>query len=364
MFGSSSHTLARGNRCIGNNGAGIALIGDLASQGKKWRAYHWVVEDNQLSENRWGVYAKHADWVSLAGNRFDQNSVKEVFIDEDVTYLSQSNDSLANEPLVPQIRILGPTSVPVGSRATWIAEPLDASSRPAKLDFVWDFGNGERYTGSQVTRLVDRTGFQRVGVNGSNGKRTEVAWLNYYAVAEVREIGTDGMTDQWYVEDFDERKRSQQQTSVAAFSNETQDKLIGTSALQIVINPYRGFRAALTYPKTEQLRVSLQGKTKLSFWLKAINEDITGWQGGPFLTLFGESGQAYHLEPRANRDLMRESPNSESREGWRLWEVPLRGDDVWQSIGELPKELQRLSLAFDSWGAPTLRFWLDGLAIE
>ena len=78
MFGSSSHTLARGNVCMENNGAGIALIGDLASQGAKWRAYHWVLENNQLKGNRWGIYAKHADWVAMGGNRFEDNEVQDI----------------------------------------------------------------------------------------------------------------------------------------------------------------------------------------------------------------------------------------------------------------------------------------------
>jgi parallel beta-helix repeat protein len=40
MFGPSSHTLLRANVCEGNNGAGIAAIGDLDSKGKKWNAFH------------------------------------------------------------------------------------------------------------------------------------------------------------------------------------------------------------------------------------------------------------------------------------------------------------------------------------
>ena len=61
---------------------------------------------------------------------------------------------------------------------------------------------------------------------------------------------------------------------------------------------------------------------------------------------------------------MRESTYSESREGWRLWEIPLNENESWEGVGELPTRVDRLSLAFDSWGAPTLRFWLDGLALE
>ena len=78
MFGPSSHTLARDNVCEGNNGAGIALVGDLGSKGKKWRAYHWVIERNVLSNNRWGVYAQYADWITIAGNVFRDKAIGDV----------------------------------------------------------------------------------------------------------------------------------------------------------------------------------------------------------------------------------------------------------------------------------------------
>ena len=130
------------------------------------------------------------------------------------------------------------------------------------------------------------------------------------------------------------------------------------------IEPYAGFRVALTYPKSRDASWSLDGKTKLSFWLKSINADVTGWQGGPFIVLQGKDDERCYLEPMPGRDLMREVDYSEAREGWRLFEIPLQGDDRWQRDGDLPLRAQAVSLAFDSWGAPPLRLWIDGLAIE
>ena len=74
MFGPSSHTIARKNVCQGNHGAGIALVGDLDSAGRKWKAFHWIIEQNRLIDNRWGVYMKHADWIDVAANVFKGNS--------------------------------------------------------------------------------------------------------------------------------------------------------------------------------------------------------------------------------------------------------------------------------------------------
>ena len=61
---------------------------------------------------------------------------------------------------------------------------------------------------------------------------------------------------------------------------------------------------------------------------------------------------------------MHELENNEGRDGWRRMEIPLQGNDRWQTEGKVPTEVQAVSLAFDSWGAPTLRIWIDGLAFE
>lgn len=370
MFGSSSHTIARGNVCVGNNGAGIALIGDLASKGAKWRAYHWIIEENQLRDNRWGIYAKHADWIALTGNLFANNTIQNTLMDGDVTRLAESTESLTGSPLLASIQIAGPTAIRLGESAVWKAAPADVDlgknesiSVAPKLSYTWDLGDGAFRNGHELRHTFERVGFHRLGLNVTDGKRSEIAWQNVYVISNTSEIGTEGDASEWHVQDFDDRKLSSQQTSRAEFEIDTTERLCGKSSVRVVVRPYRGFRVALT-TGSESLKQSLQGKSKLTFWLKAINEDSTGWQGGPFVTLVDQVGKPYYLEPAKGRDLMRESANSESREGWRLFEIPLTGDDVWQVDGTMPNAVNKISLAFDSWGAPTLRFWIDGLAFE
>ena len=363
MFGPSSHTVCRGNICRENNGAGIALIGDLDSQGKKWRAYHWIIEQNTLGENRWGIYAKHADWVTLAGNRFDGNSVKDVQLDGGVTRWEENSQAIAETVQPPLAKLTGPMSVKLGERAQWDASSSrDPNSRELKL--TWDVGNGRFLVGPKLEHTFDRVGFHRVGLNASNGWRTEMSWRDVYVVRDVTEIGTEGAAANWSIEDFHDRTRSNEQVSRVKFADDTTDKLVGKSALSVVIAPYAGFRAALTFPKTRDANWPLAGKTKLVFWLKATNEDVTGWQGGPFIRLDGEAGQQCHIEPNPGLDHMRNAEHNEARDGWRLFEIPLRGNDQWQTDGEIPAKIRALALAFDSWGAPTLRFTIDGLAFE
>lgn len=362
MFGPSSHTLARGNVCEGNNGAGIALIGDLGSKGRKWRAYHWVAEANVLRSNRWGIYAKHADWITLTGNQYVGNTVKDVLLDGDVLRVSESDKPIQKADKPFAVKVDGPQSVRVGTKANWRVKLSGGGEY--QPNYAWDVGDGQLRTGSKLEHTFDRVGFQRIGVNVSADESTEVGWRNVYVVRDVMEIGTESDLSNWSIEDFHDRTRSNQQTSRAAFEADETDFLVGKSSLRVLIRPYAGFRAALTYPKSRDAKWSTAAKTKLVFWLKAINEDVTGWQGGPFIALHGADGQLCRIEPKAGLDLMRQLDHNEAREGWRLMELPLAGNEQWQVDGEVPKTVQAVSLAFDSWGAPTLRLWIDGLALE
>src|SRR6185436_12600503 len=89
MFGPSSHTVLRGNKCEGNNGAGIAGIGDQESKGKKWKAYHWIIEQNKLIKNRWGIFLEHADFIDIAANKFDDNIREDIHEGANVTRLEK-----------------------------------------------------------------------------------------------------------------------------------------------------------------------------------------------------------------------------------------------------------------------------------
>ena len=44
--------------------------------------------------------------------------------------------------------------------------------------------------------------------------------------------------------------------------------------------------------------------------------------------------------------------------------MPLAGNDKWKREGEVPATLNYLTIGFDSWGAPPLDIWLDGMSIR
>ena len=101
---------------------------------------HWIIEQNELAENRWGLYAKHADWITVFGNQYRDNSVKDVLLDGDVErFVEQSGEN--PESIQPPIaKLTGSASVKVGTAAAWDAS---SSSDPARLElqYSWDVGD-------------------------------------------------------------------------------------------------------------------------------------------------------------------------------------------------------------------------------
>lgn len=181
MFASSSHTLVRGNVCVGNNGAGIALIGDLESQGRRWKAFHWIIEQNRLEGNRWGIYVQHADWIDMAGNVFKGNAEGDVYQAGNVT-------NLVEHPLQegvkgpPQAALEGPSAIKAGEKAVFDAS---GSRDPAgrALAFRWDLGDGTVAQEARVEHVFRQPGLYRVGLTVNNGVFSDLAWRDLHVVA-------------------------------------------------------------------------------------------------------------------------------------------------------------------------------------
>ena len=70
--GFSTHTICRGNKCIGNNGGGLCMFVDPAPT-PAYKTHHWVLENNIVRDNRWGIYVECADWIDMTGNVVENN---------------------------------------------------------------------------------------------------------------------------------------------------------------------------------------------------------------------------------------------------------------------------------------------------
>ncbi len=352
MFGSSSHIVARGNRCHGNNGAGIALIGDIDSQGQKWKAYHWILERNELKENRWGIYAQYADWLTIHLNDFDQNTVEDLHLADGVTrsHIKPLNSGTAlSVRQVPRVSLVGPDAVRTGEVVRFDCQ-LSAGE---PTEYEWDLGDGTTAKTQSIEHRYEKAGFYRVGVNANFPAGTELAYRDLVVVAEQPEIAADPL--QWSFEPAD--------NLMCNFVLDSNNFVAGADSVKVTIAPYHGSIARLLVPKSRKAGWSLQSKTSIGFWLKAINPNMPGWQSNnPEIVLYESSGKKLRLTPK--RDLFSEPGYSEAREGWRYIKIPLAANEQWEREGDELSMVDFITIGVDSWDSQPLQIWIDGLVIE
>ena len=359
MFGPSSHTLLRGNVCRGNHGAGIAAIGDLSSEGRDWKAFHWVVDDNLLEDNRWGIYLHHADMLDLAGNRFAGNALADVFDAGNVSGLithragqggGESRLGLSGQP--PRAVLAGPERVRVGDTAIFdAAESFSPSGEP--LQFRWQLDGHSAGSAVRLERVLAQPGFHRLALTVSDTAHSDLAWRDLYVVDSSAELGTEGVAAGW---------RSEDPSSKVVFTIDDTQRLVGASALRAVADPYSGGRMTLVYdlpgPATP-----IDGRESVVVWIRARNPHVPSWQGvNPIITLRDAAGRECALSPA--RDLLGSPSAPEAREGWLRIEAPLAGGDGWTRSGESIDSVTAIGFGFDSWGAPPLDIRLDGLHLQ
>ncbi|RIK75307.1 MAG: hypothetical protein DCC68_21370 [Planctomycetota bacterium] len=354
MFGPSSHTICRENKCVGNNGAGIAAIGDLDQNGPKWKAFHWILERNELADNRWGVYVKNADWLNVAANKARNNAFGAIFTDGGVTNLINAREKQDDGREPPKAVLVGPHAAKTGEK---VALDASGSTDPAghKLDYRWDLGDGTIADAAKVEHVFAKPGFYRVGLTVHNGVVSDLAWRDFYVVEPLAEIATEGEAAKWSWVDA---------SSTAKFRDDDRTFIAGKSALAALVEPYGGGRVSLLYPAEKNAGIKLDGKSRLVFWLKAINENLPAWQDvNPVVTLYESEDRYIRLAPK--KDLLSNPPYIEAREGWTYFAPPLAGDDTWhrEAKGEV-RTVNYLTIGVDSWGAPPLRIWIDGLGLK
>lgn len=351
MFGPSSHTVVRDNRCIGNFGAGIALIGDQESKGAKWRAYHWIIQQNYLARNRWGIFMQYADWIDIAANQFVDNQVDDIHDAGNVTRITVRPDRPGvTRPPVAQLD--GPATGTVGTPIRWDAS---GSRDPAQLPLTyrWDLGDGASSDQARVEHVYDKPGFYRLGLTVTNGLLSDLAWRDVYITQDLPELGTEGQVDGWSWID---------PTSTCRFAADRQVFLCGAESLRVAVQPYGGGRVTVVY-RVPGEPVPLAECQRLAFWIKTRNEGVPAWQNkNPIVTLVDPQNRQLMLTPEG--DFLSHPAYNEAREGWTYFQVPLAGDSQWKRSGTNIHEVQEIRLGFDSWGAPPLVIWLDGLTIK
>jgi parallel beta-helix repeat protein len=350
MFGTSSHTIVRRNVCEGNNGAGIAAIGDLDTKGEKWRAFHWIIEQNTLRDNVWAIYLQHAEMIDLAANEFEGNSASDIEQVENVRDLVV-REGVADAVAPPRAKMDGPDVVRVGDEARFDAS---GSSDPAgrALEYRWHVAGGGAGTTPSVRYAFTAPGFYRVALTVNNGALSDLAWRHVYAVEAVDELATGDSADAWSWSD---------PQSQVKFAADADVRLVGNDSVRATVNPYSGGRVTLKFRLPEARVVS--DFAELSFWLAKRNENTPSWQNAnPLVGLFDAAGQVMEFTPTS--DLLNSPRHNEARDGWTYFAIPLAGNEEWTRSGVAVAEVVELQLGFDSWGGEPFAVWIDGLTLR
>ncbi len=357
VSGSSSHTFLDGNYCHDNAGGGIVFRGDVAKP-PRFKAYHWVIQRNRLENNRFGIWGRRGDWIFLAQNRFSGN--KEDIHFREVTNVVRLKAAKSADPACrcPLVKLNGPSFAHVGEKVTFdAAGSVDPSGR--SLSFFWDLG-GRRAEGPRVQRIFTKPGFYRIGLTVSNGSLAGLAFRNFLALERIeKELGTEGGCNQWgYELQGDAGGRGK-----ILFAND-REALFGRWSLRWRPDPYPGMYATAIYPKGRNAKWDLTHFKKVSFYLRARNPNIPGFQEpGPVLILYGEKWQV-RLQPSGGRNFLVTLPYSETRFWWQRVEIPLSGSATWErKVSGEPdlSNVKALGISLDSWGGEPFTVWLDGL---
>jgi parallel beta-helix repeat protein len=356
--GPSSHTLIEGNDLHDNNGAGLAFRGDSDSQGRNWRTEHWIVQQNRIANNHFGIWGRWGEAILLAGNVFTNNSQGN-YLTNTAELMELSSDS--GHQVAPLAEIRGPEVAEAGKLGRFDAsDSRDPEGRP--LRFQW-YLEGATREGSVWERTFNEPGFYRLSLTVDNGSRAGLAWRDLLVVEPVaREIGTENEAARWgyELEGNDDGKAQ------VHFADDASG-IIGTRSLRFTPVPYPGAYATAIYPATRDAGWNFSNRKQIRFWIKARNPNLPGWQNaGPVVRLLGRTGQI-EFKPIKDGNLLNDPPYSEARWLWMPVRIPLSGNATWQrtETGSVSLEqIEALSLSFDSWGEDPFTIWLDGLSVE
>jgi parallel beta-helix repeat protein len=376
FVGPSSHSVARGNKCVGNNGAGIAILGDNSPK-KAYTAFHWVLERNVVRDNYWGLYLQCADFIDLAANTIQGNAGGDR---KDVGFATNVTEHAADPAITrpPQAKLAGPSSGAVGQE---IVLDASGSTDPAgkALAFRWDLGDGTVATAGRVAHAFKAPGFYRVGVTVTNGSFCDLAWRDFRVASAGPEWGTEGQAGNWAWEEVHPReglhlpggkpakdvppaRLVEKPTSKVRLVDDPNSRVAGKSALAVHVLP-SGNPIRLIYPASKAAGIALAGKTHLAFWCKMHTGNIHAWKGFmPTVTVYESDTKFATIRPW---DDARNWPHiNECRADWTYLTIPLAGDEQWKLQGELPATLNYIAIEFYPWGSMPTDVWLDDMTLK
>lgn len=355
--GPSSHTLISGNWCHDNNGGGIVFRGDVGSRGKRWMTEHWVVQQNRLQSNRWGIWGRWGQEIWLGNNVFQGNAEATLFTDSTDVH-TRTNASVR---LAPIARLVGNDRGRTGQ-----AVLLDASSsydpEGHRLRFYWRVGE-LKAEGPVFRHTFSEPGFYRLGLTVDNGTLADLQWRDLIVSKQVDdEIGTEGQTSNWGFE-LEGNAEGRGRVQFA----EDSESVVGKTSLRWTPDPYPGQYATVRFPIRDPRRGDWATKNEVHFWIKATNPNLPGFQNsGPVFWIHTTSG-TIKLEPNQGKNLFGDLPFSEARWTWMPVTIPIAGNAEWKRSHEGTPDLRfvtQIGIGLDSWGGSPFTVWVDGLSSQ
>jgi parallel beta-helix repeat protein len=381
MLGWCNHTVCRGNKVIGNNGAGICMAVN-APPTQPLRVFHWVIEHNTIRDNRWGIYMENVDWIDIAGNIMENNRDGDILQGGDNKNITVHGDNpkITRSPtarLIPPARVKPGEPIPMKLGQQFVLD-ASGSSEPDghPLSFRWDFHDGTTATGPRVTHAFTKVGPYSPGVTVTNGRFSDLAYCDFLAYEDVSEPATEGRAADWSWEQLEGRdygwhvprgkqpspspvKPAATPTTKVEIGDDRQVRLVGNASLHVCVAPGSENAVRLLYPRSKDAGITLTGKTSLVFWVKMLNNNIHAWKGLMPTVVIHESPSKFCL--------IRPNDDPENWEGGIDWihrTVPLRGNAVWQVEGDVPATMNWMTIEFFPWGVGKYQFWLDGMALK
>ncbi len=373
LLGQANHSICRGNKCLGNNGAGIVLVGN--PQPRRAQMYHWILENNIVRDNRMGVYLDEVDWIDMAGNVLD-NREDNLLIARNVNNLvMHADDPQITQP--PHCVLDGPSQAMVGKPVTFdAAKSTDPAGK--KLYFRWDLDDGSPAPRSAaVSHAFQDAGFYRVGVTVTNGRYSDLGFRNFRVIDDIAELGTEGQAADWSFTEVEPRALAwsaqvcapvgparpvPNATTKVTFSDDKESFLAGHASVLVRVMP-SGNPIALRYPREKKLNIPLAGKTALVFWSKYLNPVVHAWQGmRPTVTLYESDDKFAILRPAGDS-----IPLTDERATWMYRRAPLdppANDKRWRLDGQLPTTLNWITIEFNPMSSLPMQVWIDGLGIK
>lgn len=354
--GTSYHTRVIGNRCHDNAGGGIVVRGATGCTGARWLAHHWIITDNWLERNRWGIWAEQADWLFLARNTSLDNTEEDHF--RNVTNMTVA-------PFEPGEQPTAVIEAPNVMATDQMALINGSESVGSGLAYQWDIG-GSRAEGAQVRLTFPRWGLYRIGLTVISGDRADLAWRELYVVHPAEQPATEGSAQAWSCcawEDGLERGVAPSIRPQVTFSDDREIRLAGDMSLRMRVEGHEG--AVIEASAPASLFGLVHGARKLSAWIKWRNENALGFKGTNPVAVARTPGGSILIAPEEGRNLLGDVEHSESRWGWAPVSIPLQGGEAWvRSVDGAEEPVIAFGLGFAPSGPEPFTVWIDGLVLE